>query len=231
MSSTLPDAAILAVVSDPLSHGQLRARFADLTETPAILKAFDFARDRMSPVLFNHVTRSWIFAAKIGARRNEPFDAEIVAVTTLLHDLGFTAHGKGPHRFEVNGANLARAFVRDLGFDDRRAQLGWDGIALHVTHSISLFKETEVALSSRGIGVDFGTADYATLDPAEIAAVIDAVPRLDFKTEFASCAIAMATTQPESTYDTFIRDFGDRYLPDYHAPSWVDAIAAGPFAE
>ena len=93
MSSTLPDAAILAVVSDPLSHGQLRARFADLTETPAILKAFDFARDRMSPVLFNHVTRSWIFAAKIGARRNEPFDAEIVAVTTLLHDLGFTAHG------------------------------------------------------------------------------------------------------------------------------------------
>ena len=34
---------------------------------------------------------------------------EIVAVTTLLHDLGFTKHGAGPHRFEVNGANVARA--------------------------------------------------------------------------------------------------------------------------
>ncbi len=46
-----------------LSHGQLRERFAELAETPAVLKAFDFARARMSPVLFNHVTRSWIFAA------------------------------------------------------------------------------------------------------------------------------------------------------------------------
>jgi len=224
-------ADVIAPGSVTLSHGQLRDRFADLAETPAILKAFEFARTRMSPVLFNHVTRSWIFAAKIGARRAEPFDAEIVAVTTLLHDMGFTAHGEGLHRFEVNGANVARAFVRDLGFDDRRAQLVWDGIALHVTHSISLYKETEVALSSRGIGVDFGVGGYAMLDPAEIAAVIDAVPRLDFKREFAGCAIAMATRQPESTYDTFIRDFGERYVPGYRAPSWVDAIAAGPFAE
>lgn len=214
-----------------LSHRQLRDRFPELVETPAILLAYDFARTRMPPVLFNHVTRSWIFAAKIGARRAEPFDAEIVAVTTLLHDLGFTPHGEGPNRFEVNGANVARAFVRELGFDDRRAQLVWDGIALHVTHSISLFKETEVALSSRGIGVDFGTADYATLDPAEIAAVVAAVPRLDMKREFAACALHLAMTKPETTYDTFIRDFGERYIAQYQAPSWVDAIAGGPFAE
>ena len=218
-------------MSIALSHAHLRERFAEIPETPAILKAFTFAQERMSPVLFNHVTRSWIFAAKIGAQRAEPFDAEIVAVTTLLHDMGFTPHGEGPHRFEVNGANVARAFVRDLGFDDRRAQLVWDGIALHVTHSISLFKETEVALSSRGIGVDFGTADYATLDPAEIAAVIAAVPRLDMKRAFAACAIHAAETTPETTYDTFIRDFGERYVAGYQAPSWVDAIAGGPFSE
>ena len=227
----MPIANDSALHSDGLSYGQLRDRFVDLAKTPAILKAFDFARTRMSPVLFNHVTRSWIFAAKLGARRAEPFDTEIVAVTTLLHDMGFTSHGEGPHRFEVNGAHVARAFVRDVGFDDRRAQLVWDDIALHVTHSISLFKETEVALSSRGIGVDFGVGGYATLDPAEIAAVIDPVPRLDFKREFAGCAIAMAATKPESTYDTFIRDFGERYVPSYRARSWVDAIAASPFAE
>lgn len=185
----------------------------------------------MPPVLFNHVIRSWIFASKIGTRHADPFDAEIVAITTLLHDIGFTSHGEGPHRFEVNGANVARSFVRELGFDDRRAQLVWDGIALHVTHSISLFKETEVALSSRGIGVDFGTPDYATLDASEIAAVIAAVPRLDMKRQFAACAIHMAETKPETTYDTFIRDYGERYVQGYKAPSWVDAIAGGPFPE
>lgn len=215
----------------PLSHAELRGLFAELPETPVILRAFDYTRERMPPVLFNHVTRSWIFAAKLGAKRGERFDAEVVAVTTLLHDLGFTAHGDGPNRFEVNGAAIAAAFVRDLGFDDRRAQLVWDGIALHATHSISLFKETEVALSARGIGVDFGTPDYATLDPAEIAAVVTAVPRLDMKRAFAACALHLAETRPETTYENFIRDFGERFVPGYAPPSWVDAIAGGPFEE
>jgi HD superfamily phosphodiesterase len=104
----MSDPTTLSLNQTALSYGQLRERFPELSETSAILKAFDFARERMPPVLFNHVTRSWIFAAKIGARRGESFDADIVAVTTLLHDLGFTPHGEGPHRFEVNGANVAR---------------------------------------------------------------------------------------------------------------------------
>jgi hypothetical protein len=131
----------------------------------------------------------------------------------------------------VNGASVAGAFVRELGFDDRRAQLVWDGIALHATQSISLFKETEVALSSRGIGVDFGTADYYTLSRAEIDAVVAAVPRLQMKREFAACALQLAQTKPETTYDNFIRDFGERYVPGYKVPSYVDAIAGGPFDE
>jgi len=34
-----------------------------------------------------------------------------VAVTPLLRDMGFTPHGEGPHRFEVNGTNVAHAFL------------------------------------------------------------------------------------------------------------------------
>jgi hypothetical protein len=178
----------------PLDYPELRGVFNDLPDSLVIQRAFGFARQRMPHTLFNHVTRSWIFAAKVGARRGEVFDADVVAVATLLHDIGMTPHGEGQHRFEVNGAMIAKAFVRDLGFDDRRAQLVWHSIALHITHSISLFKETEVALSSRGIGVDFGTPDYATLDVAEIGAVVAAVPRLDFKREFAACALNLAKT-------------------------------------
>lgn len=216
---------------NPLSYPDLRALFPTLPETPIILRAFDFARDHMSHSLFNHVTRSWIFATKIAVVRGDSFDAEIVAVATLLHDIGLAPHGDGPHRFEVNGAGIAAAFVREQGFDDRRAQLVWDGIALHTTHSISLFKETEVALSSRGIGVDFGTADYATLDQADIEAVVAAVPRLDMKRQFAACALHIAQTKPETTYENSIRDFGERLVPGYKVPSWVDVIAGGPYRE
>lgn len=215
----------------PLAYAELKTLFHTLPETPVILRAFDYARDHMNHSLFNHVTRSWIFATKLAAVRDDAFDAEVVAVATLLHDIGLTEHGDGPHRFEVNGAGIAAAFVREQGFDDRRAQLVWDGIALHTTHSISLYKETEVALSSRGIGVDFGTADYAALDQADIEAVVAAVPRLDMKRQFAACALHIAETKPETTYENFIRDFGERFVPGYKAPSWVDAIAGGPYRE
>jgi hypothetical protein len=220
-------------VTDPLlnSYEALLGSFPDLPTSPTILRAHAFAREHMPDFLFNHVTRSWIFAAKLGVRGGDQFDADVVGVSTLLHDIGMTPHGDGPHRFEVNGAEVARAFVRDLGFDDRRAQLVWDAVALHVTHSISLHKETEVALASRGIGVDFGVGDYASVAPEEIAAVLAMAPRLDMKRRFAACAVHLAETRPEATYDTFIRDYGERFVPGYAAPSWVDAIAGGPYSE
>jgi hypothetical protein len=215
----------------PLDYAQLRLVFPDLPETPLIVRAFDFARDHMPAYLFNHVTRSWIFATRIAARESIAYDAEVVAVATLLHDIGLTPHGDGPNRFEVNGAMVAAGFVRDSGFDARRSQLVWDSVALHVTHSISLFKESEVALCSRGIGVDFGTPDYALFAKEEIDAIVAAVPRLEMVRQFMSCACQMARDKPETTYDTFIRDFGERYVPGYKAPSWVDRIQNGPYAE
>lgn len=215
----------------PLDYAQLRVTFPDLPETPLIVSAFNYARDHMPDYLFHHVTRSWIFATRIAAREAIAYDAEVVAVATLLHDIGLTEHGDGPHRFEVNGAMVAAGFVRDTGFDARRAQLVWDSVALHVTHSISLFKETEVALVSRGIGVDFGTPDYANFSKEEIDAIVAAVPRLQMVRQFMACACQQAREKPETTYDTFIRDFGERFVPGYKAPSWVDIIENGPYAE
>lgn len=214
-----------------LEYAQLRVSFPDLPETPLIVRAFNHARENMPDYLFNHVTRSWIFATRIAAMESIDYDAEVVAVSTLLHDIGLTPHGDGPNRFEVNGAAVAANVVRELGFDARRSQLVWDSVALHVTHSISLFKETEVALCSRGIGVDFGTPDYAKFDKAEIDAIVAAVPRLNMVRQFMSCACKMAEEKPETTYDNFMRDFGERYVRGYKAPSWVDRILNGPYAE
>lgn len=59
-------------------------------------------------------------------------------------------------RFEVDGANTARDFVRakNAEWDNHREQLLWDSIALHTTPDIAMFKETEVALVSGGTFVE-----------------------------------------------------------------------------
>jgi hypothetical protein len=213
-----------------LVFDDLRSRF-DLPETPFITKAFDHARERMSATLFNHVARSWIFAVKLGVKNKITCDAEVVAASVLLHDIGLTEHADGPERFEVNGAGFARKFVCDHGFDDRRGQLVWDSIALHTTPSIGVFKEPEVALCARGIGVDFGAPDYAVFDKTEIDSIVAAAPRLDLTRKITACFCHLAQTKPETTYASIIRDFGERYVPGYKAPSLVDAISASPYQE
>jgi hypothetical protein len=215
----------------PVTLLQLRAERPDLPVSSLIDLAFNYARERSPAFLFNHVARSWLFAARLAALEQVAHDAEVLAVSTLLHDLGLTDHVSGPNRFEVNGAGVAAAFVREHGFDDRRAQLVWDSIALHATPSISAFKEPEVALCARGIGIDFGTPDNEVLGAAAIASTVAAAPRLDMKRRFTACVCHMAQTQPETTYANFIRDFGERLVPGYRAPSWVDAVFNGPFTE
>src|SRR5215510_10089163 len=152
-------------------------------DTPLISRAIEFARDRSEPYLFNHAMRSWLFAALFAQRKKAVHDAEVLAVTTILHDIGLAESFDGPLRFEVEGANAARSFARTEGVDDRRAQLIWDGVALNSTPSISLYKEAEVALATLGIGLDWGGFGYEVLTDDEMAAIIEAFPRLGMRND------------------------------------------------
>lgn len=209
----------------------LFSTFGELPDTPLIRQAFGYVQHHCEPYLCNHVSRSWILSVKLGEKEKLLYDVEVVAVATLLHDLGLTKAADGPHRFEVNGANAAADFLKTHRVDDRKAQLIWDSIALHTTPSISLFKETEVALTARAIGVDFGADDYAAFDQSEIDAIMQAVPRLSLKKRFTACMCALAETKPETTYDNLARDFGERFVQGYKVPSWVDRVLGGPFDE
>jgi len=200
-------------------------------DSPLISRAIDYARQNSEPYLFNHVMRSWLFAVTLAQLKQSAHDAEVLAVATLLHDLGLAEAFNGPLRFEVEGANAARAFARKEGIDDRRAQLIWDGVALNSTPSIAFHKEVEVALSTAGIGLDWGGFGYEALSQAKIGAILDAFPRLDMKRRFARATCRIVETRPETTYDNFARDFGQRFVPGYKPISTVDYLLNSPFKE
>jgi hypothetical protein len=200
-------------------------------DSPLISRAIEYARENSEPYLFNHVMRSWLFAVAIAQLRQSPHDGEVLAVATLLHDLGLAEAFDGPLRFEVEGANAARAFARKEGCDDHRAQLVWDGVALNSTPSIALHKELEVALCTAGIGLDWGGWGYEALTGAQMAAIVDAFPRLDMKRQFTRAACRIVETRPDTTYDNFARDFGERFVPGYKRISTVDYLLNSPFKE
>src|SRR5215471_9267842 len=105
-------------------------------DTPLIAAVIEYAQRISEPYLFNHAMRSWLFAEAIG-RMKGAYDREVVAIGTILHDIGLTAGVAGPNRFEVNGADAALAFVRGRGLSDRRAQLVWDLVAFNSTPSLA----------------------------------------------------------------------------------------------
>ena len=200
-------------------------------DTSLISSAIQYARESTDPYLFNHSMRSWLFAVILAERGEVAYDPEVLAVMTILHDIGLAEAFKGPLRFEVEGANAARTFGRNAGLDDRRCQLIWDGVALNSTPSIALYKEPEIALGTTGIGLDWGGWGYESLAPAQVAEILDAFPRLDMKRRFTHDVCQIVRARPASTYDNFARDFGERFVPGYKAPSTVDFLAQSPFAD
>lgn len=199
--------------------------------SPLVDRAMEYARRACEPYLFNHVVRSWLFASRLGELQNIAHDAEVVAVGTLLHDITLNENFAGPRRFEVEAADLARNFAQDNGVDQRRAQLIWDSVALNSTASISLYKESEVALCTAGIVLDVVGIQYSLIPAAELAEILREFPRLDMKRRMTRCFCHIAESHPETTYDNFVRDFGERFVAGYKAPSSADYVANAPFKE
>ena len=116
-------------------------------DTSLVREAIELARSSSEPYLFNHVMRSWLFGVVLSAGAELAPDPELLAVSAVLHDHGLTDRYAAADRFEVDGANAARAFLKDRGVSTQQMQLVWDAIALHTTRSIALHKEPEVVMT------------------------------------------------------------------------------------
>jgi hypothetical protein len=51
------------------------------------------------------------------------------------------------------------------------------------------------------------------------------------KRRFSETCRHLVTSRPETSYDNFLRDFGERFVPGYKAISAVDLLMNAPFEE
>src|ERR1700678_1967846 len=123
-------------------------------DTALVRDATDLSRSLLEPFLFNHVMRSWLFGILLSEAAEVTPDAELLAVSAILHDLGLTERYTAENRFEVDGANAALEFLKGRGISTQQMQVVWDAIALHTTRSIALHKEPEVTMTHSGITAD-----------------------------------------------------------------------------
>jgi hypothetical protein len=178
----------------------------------------EFVRDTESELLYHHSLRVYCWGALAGRRAGLAFDAELLYAASMFHDVGLTPrYGGSQLRFEVDGANAAREFLRSHGIDEGAVEIVWNAVALHTTPGIPQFMRPEIALVQSGAGMDVAGRGFDLFTDAEREAVVAAFPReAHFKSGIIDAFYQGMKHRPDSTFGTFNDDFIACKEPHFH---------------
>jgi hypothetical protein len=162
----------------------------------------ELVRDAESPLLFRHSSRVYYWGALAGKHRGLKFDPELLYAGAMFHDMGLTAAYSSPQeRFEVDGANVARDFLRGHGIPQEDIDKVWTAIALHTTPGIPQHMHPVVALLTAGVEMDVLGLAYDDYSDAERQAVVHAHPRTDdFKEDIIQAFYDGIKHKPDTTF-------------------------------
>src|SRR6202790_4043941 len=162
----------------------------------------ELVRDTESPLLFHHSSRVYYFGALAGMHRGLSFDPELLYAGAMFHDLGLTPrHSSAQERFEVDGANAARDFLRSHRIPQDDIDTVWTAIALHTTPGIPQHMHPVVALVTAGGEMDVLGLTYAEYSDAERQAVVHAHPRSElFKEDIIQAFYDGIKHKPDTTF-------------------------------
>ena len=162
----------------------------------------ELVRDTVSPLLFHHSSRVYYFGALAGKHRDLSFDPELLYAGAMFHDLGLTPrYSTAQERFEVDGANAARDFLRSHRISQADIDTVWTAIALHTTPGIPQHMHPVVALVTAGVEMDVLGLAYPEYSDAERKAVVHAHPRsAHFKEDIIQAFYDGIKHKPETTF-------------------------------
>jgi hypothetical protein len=194
-------------------------------------EAAELVRQHETELVFNHSVRVFLFGAMKGVRQNLKFDPELLYVAALFHDLGlFDVCHTETKRFEVDGADAAREFLRSRGIPEPKADLVWEAIALHTTPGIPQYMRPEIALTNAGVLVDVVGIGYDDYTPEQRAQVVASFPRGDFKKDFIEVQTCSALKKPLTTFGTVNFDYIADHDPTFQKPNACTRIRNTPWS-
>jgi hypothetical protein len=116
--------------------------------------------------------------------------------------MGLTArYGTADERFEVDGANAARDFLRAHRIAPTDVDTVWTAIALHTTPGIPRHMHPVIALVTAGVEMDVLGINFRDFSETERAAVIHAHPRsARFKEDIIQAFYDGIKAKPDTTF-------------------------------
>lgn len=199
------------------SHGVARLDDLASPDTPLTRDAERRARETLSPAMYEHSWRTYLFGKALARHDRAAVDDELAFVAAMLHDIELENPVPGAC-FAVRGAQYAAAVLTELGETPERIQAVRDGIAQHITLGLSDLS-TIAGLLAGGAGLDLFGLRWHDMDQQWLAIVLAEHPRLAFKAAVIQAARAEVAAVP------------DGRLALIYRTGWEQLVLTAPWAE
>lgn len=183
-------------------------RLADLPQPDSVATttALEVARAFHTPAFVHHCVRSYLWAAALGTSEGTAFDAELLYVAAMVHDLGlvepFDSHRAA---FEFAGGSVGWVFAAGAGWPPARRERVREIVVAHMADVVDAAEDPDGSLLNRGTGVDISGRDLDRVPAPLRSEVLGRWPRLTLAAEFGACFRDQAARKPDGAAGRAIR--------------------------
>jgi HD domain len=181
------------------SYFQNMIHMLALPAGPLVDASLALVRSTETRPIVDHSIRTFLFARLVaeheGCLSDVDYDEELLFAATVMHDLGLGERARGQARFEVEGADLAAAVLREHGVAEADIDRVWEAIALHSSIGLAERRGLLTYLTYKGVFVDVGRLADAVADGMR-KEVLNAYPKPTEGPYIAEAIIAHASRSP-----------------------------------
>jgi hypothetical protein len=150
-----------------------------------------------SAALVNHCERSYLWSASLGQLNRISYDAELLYVAAMLHDLGLVdAFDNHLAPFENAGGDVGWVFGAGAGWTSARRDRVKQIIVRHMWDEVDPAMDAEGHLLCEGTGLDISGRNVDAWPTDFRAEVLRRYPRLNLVTEFTAAFEDQARRKP-----------------------------------
>lgn len=189
-------------------------------------------RDTTGELLFHHSRRVFLFGSLQAQVRGLTPDPELLYVAAMFHDTGLVEpYRTETQRFEIDGAETARAFLLDHDRAREDVSTVWTAIALHTTPEVPYKMAPVIAATTAGVETDVLGLHLENVPKTLRDAVVAAHPRVDFKNRILHAFRDGLVHRPDSTFGTVNDDVLAHFDPSFVRTDFVRIIQESAWAE
>src|SRR5215208_7871860 len=178
----------------------------EIPVTPAFHAALEVATAYCSPALLNHSVRAYLWAAGYGLGRGIAFDAELLYVSAMLHDLALVQEFDNQSLpFEEAGGHVAWVFGAAAGWPLERRRRAAEIIVRHMWDAVDVATDAEGYLLELSTAMDISGRRTEDIPPDLRADVLARYPRLGLGEEFIRYFEDQARRKPLCLAAKFVR--------------------------